>query len=311
MLVWENVTLPFHVNEDVLLCPSYSRPLLTRARTVTLTYEATQKLFPEHYPRIARYIHTPLYGWSARNATLVVTNTNEARADIIRAYKAPESKVEVIPLAPADVFHNRYPKARLDEVRQKYVGADVPFFLYVGKLTGRRNVPMIVEALADLKKRTGAPHRVVIVGLNTTGIDLQSMAKALGIEEDVNYYHFVDDEDLAPIYSAATAFVLPYTYESAASLTLIEAQAAGTPVITTGTKGLREVAGNAALFIDQVSPAELSLAMERIATDPELANELSVEGPANAARFSWERSSAQLLDTLHRAATGNSPSEFV
>ncbi|NNF72205.1 MAG: glycosyltransferase family 4 protein, partial [Rhodobacteraceae bacterium] len=247
MLVWENTTLPWHMDEDVVLCPSYTRPVLTRARTVTLTYEATQKLFPQYYPMSARFIQTPLYGWSARHATTVVTNTAEARADIIRAYRAPADKVKVVPLAPAEVFHPNYPAEKLREVRRKYVGGDMPFFLYVGKLTGRRNVPMIVEGLADMKKRTGTPHRAVIVGQNTTDIDLNALAGALGIGEDVKYHPFVDDADLAPLYSAAAAFVLPYTYESAASLTLIEAQAAGAPVITTGTPGLREVAGEAAL----------------------------------------------------------------
>ena len=302
MLVWENTTLPWHVKEDVLLCPSYTRPLLSRARTVTLTYEATQKLFPQYYPRSARYLHTPLYGWSARNAAMVVTNTNEAREDIIRAYKASPDRVEVMPLAPVDIFHTRYDKAQLDSVRQKYAGADVPFFLYVGKLTARRNVPMIVEALAALKKRTGVPHRAVIVGLNTTGIDLDAQARALGIGGEVKYHSYVDDADLAPLYSAAAAFVLPYTYESAASLTLTEAQAAGAPVITTGTSGLREVAGTAALFTDEAQPDQISRAMEKIATDHELAQRLSAEGVENAARFSWEKSAEQLLDALHRVA---------
>lgn len=302
MLVWENTVLSWRVKEDVMLCPSYSRPLLTRAETVTLTYEATQKLFPQYYPKTARYLHTPLYGWSARHATTVVTNTKAARQDIIGAYRAPADRVKVVPLAPLGAFRSDHSDQVLQAIRRKYAGGDMPFFLYVGKLTGRRNVPMIIEALADLKQRTGAPHRAVIVGLNTTDTDLDALAQGLGIGDDVKYYPYVDDTDLAPLYSAAAAFVIPLTYESV-SLTILEAQAAGTPVITTDTPGLREMAGDAALFIAEASRDCLGQAMEKITEDPALAARLSAEGTGSAANFSWERSSEKLLDILHQAAT--------
>jgi glycosyltransferase involved in cell wall biosynthesis len=302
MLVWENLHLPRAARDDVLLCPSYSRPILTRCRTVSLIYEATQALYPQYYPASARWIHTPLYGWSARHSTLVVTNTDQARDDIVTAYKAPRDKVRVVPLAPAEVFRDRHSAQRLAEVRRRYVQGDVPYFLYVGKLTARRNVPHIVAALAEAKRRRPLPHKAVIVGLNTTGIDLAALARQHGIEGDVKHYAYVDDADLAPLYSGAEAFVLPYSYESAASLTLLEAQAAGTPVITCNTAGLRQAAGGAAYFTDNVEPAALADAMLRIRDDATLRGELVRGGSANAARYSWRRCADEMLHTLHEAA---------
>lgn len=301
MLLWENLVLPAAVRDDVLLCPSYSRPLVTGARTVSLIYEATQKLYPQYYPAQARLIQTPLYGWSARHSTRVVTNTLQARDDILRAYRAPPDRVRVVPLAPADVFHERHAPERLGEVRRRYAGADVPFFLYVGKLTARRNVPRLVEALAMMPGANGAPHHLVVVGLNTTGVDLIGLARGLGLEGRVRYYPYVPDEDLAPLYSAAEAFVLPYSYESAASLTLLEAQAAGTPVITAETVGLRQAAGGAALFIPDVAAPSIAAAMERLAGDQGLRADLIARGRENAARYSWERCSSEMLDILHEA----------
>ena len=213
MLLWENLNLPRALKGDVLFCPSYSRPLFTSTKTVSLIYEATQKLHPEHYPRWARFVQTPLYGWSARHSTLVITNTHQAREDIIKAYRSPPEKVRVVPLAPAEVFHQGYDKVRLRDVARKYVGGDTPYFLYVGKLTARRNVPRLVEALAEMKRRQGCPHKLLIIGLNTTSIALERLSCELGVAEDVRYYPFVVDEDLAPLYSAAEAFVLPYSYK--------------------------------------------------------------------------------------------------
>lgn len=303
MLMWENLILPAVVRDDVLLCPSYTRPLLTSAKTVALVYEATQKLYPEYYPIQARLIHTPLSGWSARNATRVITNTDQAREDIIRAYQAPTDRVRVVPLAPAEVFNTTYSPARLAEVRAQYVGSDAPFFLYVGKLTARRNVPRIVEALARMRQFSGTYHRLVIVGLNTTNINLMELSMSLGIETEVKYYPYVDDRDLAPLYSAAEAFVLPYSYESAASLTLLEAQAAGTPVITADTPGLRQAAGDAAVFTADVAPSTLAEAMTKVVADSTMRTRLVEAGCRNARAYTWQRCSKEVLCILREAAT--------
>ncbi|HWJ37174.1 MAG TPA: glycosyltransferase family 1 protein [Sphingomicrobium sp.] len=303
MLAWENLVLPMACGDDVLLCPSYTRPLLTGAKTVSLIYEATQKLYPEYYPTRARFINTPLHGWSARHSTRVITKTEQARADIEQAYGAPPERVRVVPLAPAEVFRSDYPAVRLAEVRTKYAGADVPYFLYVGKLTARRNVPHLLTALAKMRDSGSFPHRLVIVGLNTTQIDLAGMARELGISEEVKYYPYVPDEDLAPLYSAAEAFVLPYSYESAASLTLLEAQAAGTAVVTAGTVGLKQAAGDAALFVPDVEPASLATAMREVAGNPAIRADLLKRGGKNASAYSWRRCSGEVLDICREAGT--------
>ena len=303
MLVWENVHLTRVARDDVLFCPSYTRPILTRSRTVSLIFEATQKLHPQYYPFSARFIQAPLHGWSARHSTLVITNTDQARADIIEAYGAPPEKVRVVPLAPAEAFHTGHSPELIADARRRYCEGDHPYFLYVGKLTARRNVPRIITALGELKKRHPVPHKLVIVGLNTTGIDLPGIAAASGVADDVKHYPFVADEDLALLYSGADAFVLPYSYESAASLTLLEAQAAGIPVITGDTIGLRQAAGGAALFVPDVEASTLAAAMMQLVSDPGLRAQLVRSGLENAKSYSWKRCSGEVLDILRESAT--------
>ena len=302
MLVWENIHLPCVVRDDVLFCPSYTRPILTRSRTVSLMFEATSKLFPQYYPFSARFIQTPLHGWSARHSTRVITTTEQARTDIIAAYGAPPDRVRVVPIAPAEAFHAGHPPERLAEIRRKYCGGDFPYFLYVGKLTARRNVPRIIAALGELKKRQPVPHRLVIVGLNTTGIDLSALAEEAGVADDVKYYPFVADVDLALLYGGAEAFVLPYSYESVA-LTLFEAQASGIPVITADTIGLRQVAGDGAMFVPDVESSTLAAAMMHLINEPDLREKLVRKGLKNAQLYSWKRCSHEVLDILRESAS--------
>lgn len=300
MLMWENLRLAPFTTDDVLFCPSYSRPLLARRRTVVTIFDATLHLYPAFYPLSARLFYDRLYGWSARHATLVITSTETARQDIARSYAVPLSRIRVVYLAPAEMFTPLPGDVRLDEVRARYLRSAAPYFLFVGKLTARRNVPMLMEAFAEMKRRTSLPHKLLVTGLNTTDLNVHQLAAQLGIADDFRYCEYVPDEDLILLYNAAAAFVMPYAYE-AVSLTALEAQATGTPVITVDTPGLRETTGGAALLIPTAEVGEIADALSRLAADPARRARLAEEGLANARRFSWQRCAAQTLTVIEEA----------
>ena len=301
-LAWENLRLVMAARDDVLFCPSYSAPLAKRCRTVVTIFEATQKLHPELYPRRTRLLYSPLYGWSARHATLVVTSSEAAGKDIVGAYGVDRERLRVVHLAASEAFHVLEGDPRVEEARRRYVGADRQFFLYVGKLTGRRNIPMLMRAFAEFKRRTSRPHALVLIGLNTTGVPVAKLAGELGIVADVRHYDHIDDNDLNLLYNASESFVLPYTYEAAFSLTALEAQVTGTPLITVDAPGLRESTGSAALLIPEAEVSKIAGAMTRLAGDAALRRELVERGLENAARFSWERASHETLDVLAEAS---------
>lgn len=305
MLFWENLRLGPAVEDDVLFCPSFSRPRVTRAKTVVTVYEATLALYPQYFPRnhfFARpEIYIPIYRWSAQNATLVLTTTEAAKNDIMKAFGVPAERIRNAPLAPAPEFVPIRDQAALRSIREKYFGADVPYFLFVGKLTPRRNVPMLMEAFAKIKQKHKLPHKLLVAGMNTTGFDLAGHAKSLGIVEHFVHTGYVPNEDLLLLYNASDCFVLPYSYE-ALSLTTMEAQAVGVPVITTDVPGLRETTGGHAVLIREAAVEPLAEAMLRIAEDRQLHRELAETGPEFMKQFTWERTARATLDTLWEAA---------
>jgi glycosyltransferase involved in cell wall biosynthesis len=304
MLLWENLRFGPLASEDVLFCPSFSRPLVARGRTVVVTFEATLKLYPEYFPRTSWYksprAYLTLYEWSARNATLVITGSEQAKRDIVQAYGVPAEKIRVVPLAPLESFQPMPGDPRLPAIRQRYLGADSPFFLFVGKMTPRRNVPRLMEAFALLKRRDSLPHKLLVVGKHMTGFPIHEHARQLGIAGDFAHAEYVSDGDLALLYNAASVFVLPYSYE-ALSLTAMEAQAAGLPVITMDTPGLREVTGGIAIYIGSVEAEEIAAAMRTMAGDESLRQDLSSRGRTFAAQFSWRRSADETLSVLEEA----------
>jgi alpha-1,3-rhamnosyl/mannosyltransferase len=274
--------------------------LFARGRTVVATHDVIYHVRPELFPASVRMFYRRLYDWSDRHATLCVTDGEAVKREIVKYCGVPASKVCITYLAAAECFR---PLADLNgaDVRAKYAGSDVPFFLFVGKMSGRRSLPPLFEAFAAFKRRARTPHRLLLVGLNPHQVDVGGLTQQLGIADDVRYSGYVTDEDLNRLYNAAESFVMPSVYETT-SLPVMEAQATGTPVICLDTEGMREITGGAALLIARLDPMLLCDAMERLAADDSLRGRLATEGLANAARFSWRRCAADTMTALERAA---------
>jgi glycosyltransferase involved in cell wall biosynthesis len=294
MLLWENLRLPAAARDDVLLCPSYSRPVVTRGRTVVTTHDATIHIYPQFYNSRSRRFYDRLYGWSARNAARVITTTETVRQDVARCYGVPLERIRVVNLAIDDHIRPLGDDPRLAEARTRFLGADTPFFMFVGKRTARRNVGAMVEAFGELKRRESLPHRLLLIGLGSSGSDLLE-------QPGVIRAGYVTDEDLNLLYNAAEALIIPSTFETL-SLPVMEAQAVGTPVITIDTPGLRETTGGAAYLLPRMEVPELVKAMSRVAGDPALRSELAEAGLAQAALLSWGRCADETLEVLEEAA---------
>jgi len=305
MLLWENLRFGPGVKADAIFCPSYSRPLVARGKTVVTIFEATLKLYPHLFPRAHWYsrpeFYLNLYEWSGKNSVFVITTTESAKEDIRRAYGIPEEKIRVVYIAPPDIFRPIRDEAALAEVRRRYLGEDSPFFLFVGKMTPRRNVPKLIQAFAELKRESNIPHKLLVIGKNETGLDVEGMVREAGIKDNFAHHLYISDDDLVLLYNAATAFVLPYTYEAGASLTTLEAQATGCPVITMDSPGLRENSGNVAYYLRAAEVADIKQAMRDLG-DEALRKFLSEQGLAFASGFSWRRTADETLSILHEAA---------
>jgi glycosyltransferase involved in cell wall biosynthesis len=302
MLAWENLRLGPTAADDVVFHPSYTRPLIARGKTVVATHDATIHLHPELYPGRSRALYDWHYGWSARHATRVICATETVRRHVAEAWDVPLSKIHVVGLGTDD--HIRpMPDGdpQVAEVRTRYLGTDDPFFLFVGKRSVRRNVPLLIEAFAELKRREAIDHKLLIVGLNTQGLDVAALAARHGATEHVYHVDYVSESDLVALYNAADVFVMPSVFEML-SLPIMECQAVGTPVITIDTPGLREMTAGAAYLMPKAGLPDIVLAMSKLAKERSLRSELSEAGFAVAATRSWERCAMETLDVLEEAA---------
>lgn len=302
MLVWENAVFGPRVDDDVLFCPSYSRPLRARGRTVVTTHDMIFCVRPELFPARSRAFYRTLYNWSVRHAALVVTPAEAVKAEIVHYCAIAPDRVRVTYLAPAPHFGVIDDQAVLAAVRRRVLGADVPFFLFVGKTTGRRSLPTVLEGFARLAATTALPHRLLFVGHGTDSPDLRSVVTRLGLGGRVVQSGFLDDETVNLLYNAAAGLVTGALYETT-SLPVMEAQATGLPVICYRNAGMLEITGGAAMLLDTLTPHALCDAMVAIAEDTTLSRQLREGGLVSAARFSWDRCARDTMAVLEEAAT--------
>jgi alpha-1,3-rhamnosyl/mannosyltransferase len=180
-------------------------------------------------------------------------------------------------------------------VRDKYA-LPVHFFLFVGSGDPRKNVQLVRDALRL------APQLPPLVLAGWSGWD-----DAPPADERELRLGYVDDADLPALYAAATAFVYPSLYEGF-GLPLLEAMACGCPVVTTRLASLPEVAGDAALYLENpADPGELAALLERLWRDDGLREELGPKGLARAREFPWSRTAEATLRLFQRLLSESVP----
>jgi glycosyltransferase involved in cell wall biosynthesis/GT2 family glycosyltransferase len=177
-----------------------------------------------------------------------------------------------------------------------------PYLLYVGSLDPRKNVETLMAAVIGADPPL--PAKLLIVGPNEGGTktELNERVARLGASERVEHLGFVAPARLTALYRGASALVLPSLHEGF-GLPVLEAMNIGTPVVASDIPPVREVAGDAALYVSRPLDADAwRVALARICADDSLRAELSERGAAAAVQFSWAEVGRRFSELLHRIA---------
>jgi glycosyltransferase involved in cell wall biosynthesis len=285
--------------------PYFAPPLVRRgpAPLVATIHDLVPLIIPEYVTTPLVRFYNALVSAGARRAGAIMVDSEASKRDVVRLLGIPADRIRVVYLAVEVGFGQGLTPEQVEGVKRKY-GIDGPFVFYLGGLDKRKNVPALLRALAAVAREV--PWQLVISGRLRPDNprlfpDLPRLAGELRIADRVRFV-FVADEDKAAMYRAATCFVFPSVYEGF-GLDPLEALACGTPVVCSNRSSLPEVMGDAALMVDPDDVAGFASALHRALADTDLRADLARRGPAQAARFSWDATAAQTLDT-YRTAVG-------
>jgi glycosyltransferase involved in cell wall biosynthesis len=224
----------------------------------------------------------------AREATLLVADSESTRRDVLSHYGVAPDRVRTVLLGVTDEFmpmdpaRTRSALDRLGLVHGEYV-------LAVGTLEPRKNLATAIAAYAALPERLQARHPLAIAGMQGWGDQaLSPQAAALVARGRVRLVGFVPQEDLPAVYAGARVFVYPSLYEGF-GLPPLEAMACGTAVIVSNRSSLPEVVGDAGRQVDALDVEGLAAQLRELLEDDALRARLGQAGRERSRQFTWDR----------------------
>lgn len=293
----EQVRLPLLLGRlglDLFHSPYYVKPYRLPCPSIVTAQDMIGFRFPQHLPsRWARLAFRLLNRLAVRTAAMVITPSQAAKDDLVRALGTRPSKIAVIRDA-ADEHFSPQPASSIATVRSKYALLD-RYLLYFGINKPHKNLPHLVEAWAMARRRLSGAQaiRLVLAGREDPRYpETRRKVAELELATSVQFVGDVPDQDVPALMSGADVFVFPSLYEGF-GLPPLEAMACGCPVIASNASSLPEVVGDAGLLVDPVDVAALADAIVRLLADPALRSDLRVRGQRRAALFSWDTCAEQ------------------
>jgi glycosyltransferase involved in cell wall biosynthesis len=285
--VWEQLLLPAVAarhRASAIYNPANLAPLTWPANVVQI-HDAVSFRHPEWYsPAYVRW-QRAVMPRIARRARLVITVSEWSRAEVMEFLGVPGERIRVVPGGVDARF-----SAAIDyEPVCARLGLTKPYVLAVGDRGPRKNLDALRGAVGLLRKEG---IELVVAG----GGRGHQLGASLPGARDIGY---VADEDLPALYAGARAFALPSLHEGF-GLTVLEAMAAGVPVVASQRAALPEVVTGAGVLVDPDDWGLFGAALVKAATDKQERARLREEGRQVAARYTWERAASAIHGILSR-----------
>lgn len=293
---WPSADLPgppgdlWHFTNNV--APPTRKPFVVTIHDLAFV-KHPQYIEPKNLKYLERFVPDTL-----RRAAQVIAVSEHGKEAIVSAFKYPAKNVTVVPHAAHPRFSEAQDPTAVDRITTKY-GADRDYLLAVGTLEPRKNLKTLLLAFAALRKKI--PEQLLVVGgQGWLFEETKQLLRKLGLQDRVILTGYVPDAEIPALYAGAKAFVFPTHYEGF-GIPVLEAFAAGTPVVTSNTSSLPEVAGSAALYFDPDDEKGMRLAIERVVSDHKLRERLAEAGRERVKDYSWERTAEKTLGAYYKA----------
>lgn len=288
--LWEQLDLPRYLSKQkkgLLLNLGNTAPILIRNK-MTVVHDITFLRYPESFSKKFLFLYKFLIPLVIRTSRHVFTVSEFSKKELIDSYNLKEDGLSVIYNAVSDDLCAEY--------IEKHAGK--PYFLMVSSQNYHKNFSRALEGFFQAKEH-GFLEEYALKIIGSKNSAFNTLSYAANKSEDVEFLGRVSDEQLANLYSNATAFIFPSLYEGF-GIPPLEAQYFGCPVISSNAASLPEVLEKSVLYFDPYSATEIKNQMIRVSNDSDLRKQLIKSGYENIKRYSWSDSASKLLSIINK-----------
>ena len=298
-IAWEQMVWPWLARRydlDLLHSMAFVTPLLAVCPTVVTVYDLSFMVYPESFPRGQRFYLRSQTARSVRAARRVLTISESGRQDLHRFFGVPLTQIDVIRPGVSEMYRPLSSETIVQFRQQK--GLPERFILHVGTLQPRKNIPVLLEAVAKLAQRDVG--LVLVGGKGWLFAEIFAHVEALGLQDRVMFTGYVPIEELPLWYNAAAVLAFPSLYEGF-GMPIMEAMACGTPVVAANVSSMPEAVGEAGLLFAPQVVDELVVGLTAVLQSPNVSQELREKGFMQAKKFSWERAGQETALSYQKA----------
>lgn len=303
-----------HENPHVFFSPSVYTffPLPPGMRAVITIHDTIVERFPElTLPnRMSRLLWHAKVRAALWQATLVLTVSKSAAADISSVLNVPTSRIRVAVEAPAECFRPSTDTNELNDTALRFgIPAGRTWVIYVGGFNPHKNVSDVVRAHGRVANRLGdaAPLLLLVGPVNEDVFhaSVESIREAIasqGTGSLVRWTGYVPDADLRHLYAGARALVLPSAAEGF-GLPAVEAARCGTPVVATTVSPLPELLSGGGFFVTPGDVDGLTTALGTLCDDPAIRSAMGARALERSRELTWDRTADDVISALHEAGS--------
>jgi len=282
--LWEQLVLPMHVRNGLLLSLCNASPISVRNQIVVIHDASPFAVRDKHSAAFGMWYRVMLKSLG-RRAKGVVTVSSFSRSELMKYCGIREDKLFIVNPGKEHICEVEPDYAVLG----KHGLSSKQFVLAVSSLSPHKNFASIVKAVDVLGN---VDFDIAIAGSDNTRIFSRSSNSS---SARTKYLGYMKEGELRALYENAACFIHPSLYEGF-GLTPIEAMTCGCPVITSNVASLPEVCGDAALYCYPLNPEDIAAKLEQLMGDVSLQNDLRSKGFERVKLFTWESTARKIFE---------------
>lgn len=305
--LWNTYCLPAELltsKPDIFFSPTYTLPVFwSSVKSIVVLHDISYEIHPEWYPE--EWLKTIKHQSkvSAKKASLIITNSEFCKKEIMKYYKVPSEKIYVVyPGIGKRSDEHIYSKSRSNSNIET---PQSPYILTVGALYYRRNTQGLIKAFKRIAKKI-KDYKLVIIGRKQESdkTDFAGLIKEtndyLGSDRII-YKEYVSDFTLEQLYKNADLFVSLSNYEGFGCFSMLEAMIYGCPLIAVKTSSMPELIGDSGVYTSHDNIQIIGDTIFNVLKDGNLRRKMSRSGLERIKLFSTENMTRQFMNACEYA----------